>query len=45
MLMSLYPQIDKKLLNTVRESIRQGFNWAVREGPLCEERECPHALQ
>ncbi|KYK57599.1 hypothetical protein DCS_04610 [Drechmeria coniospora] len=29
--------IDKKLLGTVRESIRQGFSWATREGPLCEE--------
>ncbi|KAI9680998.1 MAG: hypothetical protein M1829_001078 [Trizodia sp. TS-e1964] len=31
--------VDKKLLGsaTVRDSIRQGFNWATREGPLCEE--------
>ncbi|KAF2723321.1 P-loop containing nucleoside triphosphate hydrolase protein [Polychaeton citri CBS 116435] len=29
--------VDKKLLNSVRESIRQGFSWATREGPLCEE--------
>ncbi|CAI6090378.1 unnamed protein product [Clonostachys chloroleuca] len=28
---------EKKLLNTVKESIRQGFSWATREGPLCEE--------
>ncbi|POR34980.1 Pre-mRNA-splicing factor cwf10 [Tolypocladium paradoxum] len=34
---TLPTEIDKKLLNTVRESIRQGFSWAVREGPLCEE--------
>ena len=33
-------QVDKKLLNTVKESIRQGFSWATREGPLCEERKC-----
>ncbi len=32
-------QVDKKRLNTVKESIRQGFSWAAREGPLCEERE------
>lgn len=32
-------QVDKKLLNTVKESLRQGFSWATREGPLCEERE------
>lgn len=31
-------QVDKKLLTTVKESIRQGFSWATREGPLCEER-------
>ncbi|KOS21496.1 Pre-mRNA-splicing factor cwf10 [Escovopsis weberi] len=30
-------EVDKKLLNAVRESIRQGFSWATREGPLCEE--------
>lgn len=31
-------QVDKRLLNTVKEPIRQGFSWATREGPLCEER-------
>lgn len=30
--------MDKKTLNAVKESIRQGFSWATREGPLCEER-------
>jgi translation elongation factor EF-G len=40
----LCPQVDKKLLGTVRESIRQGFSWATREGPLCEERKlCIHS--
>ncbi|KID84677.1 Ribosomal protein S5 domain 2-type fold, subgroup [Metarhizium guizhouense ARSEF 977] len=34
---TLPAEVDKKLLNTVKESIRQGFNWATREGPLCEE--------
>lgn len=34
-------QVDKTLLKTVRESIRQGFSWATREGPLCEERKSP----
>ncbi|KAK5953125.1 hypothetical protein OHC33_005693 [Knufia fluminis] len=28
---------DKKLLKMVRESIKQGFSWATREGPLAEE--------
>lgn len=34
-------QVDKKLLRNVRESIRQGFSWATREGPLTEERKSP----
>lgn len=37
---TLPSQVDKKLLGTVRDSIRQGFSWGTREGPLCEEREC-----
>lgn len=35
---TLPSQVDKKLLNTVRDTIRQGFSWGTREGPLCEER-------
>ncbi|KAI9890835.1 MAG: hypothetical protein M1814_003619 [Vezdaea aestivalis] len=31
-------ETDKKLLGSVKETIRQGFNWGTREGPLCEER-------
>ncbi len=38
------PQVDKKRLNTVKESIRQGFSWATREGPLCEERKYPYSF-
>ncbi|KAK4097917.1 P-loop containing nucleoside triphosphate hydrolase protein [Parathielavia hyrcaniae] len=34
---TLPTEVDKKRLNTVKESIRQGFSWAAREGPLCEE--------
>ncbi|KAK4149125.1 Pre-mRNA-splicing factor cwf10 [Chaetomidium leptoderma] len=34
---TLPTEVDKKRLNTVKESIRQGFSWATREGPLCEE--------
>jgi 116 kDa U5 small nuclear ribonucleoprotein component len=30
-------EVDKSLLNNVRESIKQGFQWSTREGPLCEE--------
>ncbi|KAK6437221.1 hypothetical protein LTR95_006582 [Oleoguttula sp. CCFEE 5521] len=29
--------IDGKLLRSVRDTITQGFSWATREGPLCEE--------
>ncbi|KAH8998757.1 Calreticulin family-domain-containing protein [Lactarius hatsudake] len=31
---TLPSQIDKKLLGTVREHIKQGFQWGAREGPL-----------
>ncbi|RYP62987.1 hypothetical protein DL770_009492 [Monosporascus sp. CRB-9-2] len=34
---TLPSEVDKSLLRTVREPIRQGFSWATREGPLCEE--------
>jgi len=30
-------EIDKSLLNAVKESIVQGFQWGTREGPLCDE--------
>ena len=35
---TLPSQVDKKMLRTVQESIKQGFSWGTREGPLCEER-------
>ena len=35
---TLPSDIDKKLLNTCKSSIVQGFQWAMREGPLCEEQ-------
>jgi len=31
--------VDKGLLNSVRDSVIQGFQWGTREGPLCDERE------
>ncbi len=34
---TLPSEVDAKLLKSVRETIRQGFSWATREGPLCEE--------
>ena len=34
---TLPTETDKKLLATAREGIRQGFQWATRNGPLCEE--------
>ena len=30
-------EIDKSLLNAVKESVVQGFQWGTREGPLCDE--------
>lgn len=38
---TLPSQVDKKLVNTVRDTLRQGFSWGTREGPLCEERTQP----
>ncbi|CAO1619328.1 unnamed protein product [Parajaminaea phylloscopi] len=34
---TLPTEVDKKLLYTIREAIKQGFQWATREGPLCDE--------
>jgi 116 kDa U5 small nuclear ribonucleoprotein component len=34
---TLPSEVDKALLNTSKSSIVQGFQWACREGPLCEE--------
>jgi 116 kDa U5 small nuclear ribonucleoprotein component len=34
---TLPSEVDKNLLNTVRESVIQGFKWGCREGPLCDE--------
>ena len=35
--MGCLSQVDKKLLGTVKEHIKQGFQWGAREGPLCDE--------
>ena len=34
---TLPSEVDSTLLNSCRSSIVQGFQWATREGPLCEE--------
>ncbi|KNC83913.1 hypothetical protein SARC_03848 [Sphaeroforma arctica JP610] len=34
---TLPSEVDKKKLNSVKHSIVQGFQWATREGPLCDE--------
>ena len=34
---TLPSEVDKKLLSQIRESVKQGFQWATREGPLCDE--------
>lgn len=35
---TLPSEVDKKTLYSVRDSIKQGFQWGSREGPLCDER-------
>lgn len=34
---TLPSEVDQKVLRSVRETMKQGFQWATREGPLCEE--------
>lgn len=34
---TLPSEVDKTLLNSVRDHIKQGFQWGAREGPLCDE--------
>jgi len=34
---TLPSEVDKKILYSVRESVKQGFQWGTREGPLCDE--------
>ncbi|KAG5673773.1 hypothetical protein PVAND_003793 [Polypedilum vanderplanki] len=34
---TLPSEVDKSLLLSIKDSIVQGFQWATREGPLCEE--------
>jgi U5 small nuclear ribonucleoprotein component len=38
---TLPSEVDKKLMLSVKESIKQGFQWGSREGPLCDERASP----
>jgi len=34
---TLPSDVDQKTLRSVRDTVKQGFSWATREGPLCEE--------
>jgi len=34
---TLPSEVDKQLLSSIRDYILQGFGWACREGPLCDE--------
>ncbi|ORX58889.1 P-loop containing nucleoside triphosphate hydrolase protein [Hesseltinella vesiculosa] len=34
---TLPTEVDKKLLFSIKDSMRQGFQWGAREGPLCDE--------
>ena len=41
---TLPSEVDKSLLNSVKESVVQGFQWGTREGPLCDERKKQYSL-
>lgn len=34
---TLPSEVDRNMLNTIKESVVQGFKWGCREGPLCDE--------
>ena len=34
---TLPSDVDQKMLRSVRDTVKQGFSWGTREGPLCEE--------
>ena len=34
---TLPSEVDKSLVNAIRSSVVQGFQWGAREGPLCDE--------
>eukprot|EP00123_Amoebidium_parasiticum_P017644 comp23931_c0_seq1/m.42254 comp23931_c0_seq1/g.42254 ORF comp23931_c0_seq1/g.42254 comp23931_c0_seq1/m.42254 type:complete len:789 (-) comp23931_c0_seq1:227-2593(-) len=34
---TLPSEVNKQLLGSVKDSVVQGFQWATREGPLCDE--------
>ncbi|GMM37148.1 U5 snRNP GTPase [Saccharomycopsis crataegensis] len=34
---TLSDEVDKKTLNTLKDSIVQGFLWAIKQGPICDE--------
>ena len=34
---TLSAEVDRKALSAIRDSVVQGFHWACREGPLCDE--------
>lgn len=43
---TLAAEVDKKSLQSIKDSVMQGFQWACREGPLCDEpiRNCKFKL-
>ena len=34
---TLASEVDKSLVNAIKSSVIQGFQWGAREGPLCDE--------
>ena len=41
---TLPTEVDKARLTSIKDSIKQGFQWATREGPLCDERNLPSSF-
>ena len=41
---TLPSEVDKGRLGSIKDSIKQGFQWATREGPLCDERKHPRVF-
>lgn len=35
---TLPDEVDKHALLSIKDHIVQGFQWAMRDGPLCDER-------
>lgn len=34
---TLSEEVDKLAMKSIKEAVKQGFQWAIRDGPLCDE--------